>query len=182
MKTIIAGILALAATSAHGQGYENYGAGGFRGGLVDVDHLGMTFTLGAFYEMGLAEHVTLSLGADFWQASEDEGPYEVTVRDIALGGFAKYIFASRGRGTGWSPYAGGGIALHMLRGEVEFDDGIFGRDTTWDDNESELGLDLGGGVLFHSSRDTQYNVELRFRSVDDDVDHITITAGILKPM
>ena len=34
----------------------------------------------------------------------------------------------------------------------------------------------------YATRDSQWAFEVRFRSVDDDVDHISLTVGILKAL
>lgn len=159
-----------------GGGYDGYMAAGARGGIVDVDHLGMTFTVGGFVDIGVADQVTILAGLDYWRDSDDDGGVTVTVRDLTLSGFGRYVLPTRSRGL--APYFGAGLALHMLEAEVRYGNGVTGASA--DDSESELGLDLGGGVMFNIEADSFWLAEFRYRSCDDDidVDHIAITVGL----
>jgi hypothetical protein len=159
-----------------GGGYDGYMAAGARGGIVDVDHLGMTFTVGGFMDFGVADQVTILAGLDYWRDSDEDGGVTVTVRDLTLSGFGRYVLPTRGRSL--APYFGAGLALHMLEAEVKVGNGVTGGSA--DDSESELGLDLGGGVMFNIQATSYWLAELRYRSCDDDidVDHIAITVGL----
>lgn len=169
-----AGMLALfgLSSAAQARGWDGYRGFGAKFGLVDPDHWDSTWTIGAYGEFGVAENVTINVGIDYWKTDEENHRWvDAELRDIAVGGFGRFIIPTSGS---MHPFIGGGLALHML----DFDWGNV------HDDDSEIGFDIGGGVIFGNVRDLGYIAELRMREVDDDwdADHMSVTFGVLRAM
>ncbi len=120
--------------------------------------------------------IHLEANGDYWGKSVGG----VDFRDIALGGTVKYYLGQPGASA--QPFLAGGLGLHFFHGGADipiYDDTfqIIGTESV-SSNDTKLGLDLGGGVLFGSSPTTKFLGELRYRVVSD-VSQLCLTAGMV---
>lgn len=139
-------------------------------GIVNPEDMDATFGFGAFADLGtLAPNLRLSSHLDYWSESEDAGPGEVSVRDLALGMRGRYMFPVANPRL--QPYAGAGVGLHFLRSEVDV------PGFSADDSDTKLGIDLGGGLMAPMTPNTDFLAELWYGIVDD-FSQLSLRAGL----
>ncbi len=152
---------------------------GIDAGLVDPEGAGGTLGLGAFADLGtFAPNIRFSSHLGYWSKSEDGGGGEASIRDISVGARVKYMF--RVSSPKIQPFAGGGLGLHFFHAEVTVPDMDFGGFVvpgyTAEDSSTELGLDLGGGVVTPLSPKTDLSGELWYTL--SDVDQVAVKVGV----
>ena len=146
-------------------GYVTFESGG-SWGVVPVMELGPTFTVGAVVDLGTfvpALHWDASV--QYWRDS-DVGlyGYNWSWSDIAIKSTVRYHFS-----TGWSvtPYAGGGVGIHMH--SIEFE--------SIDDSDTDFGFHAVGGVEFKLAQQWKAQVELEY--AEPGRDQIGIIANFI---
>ena len=111
-------------------------------GWVGPEDVDGTIGFAVFMDMGtIVPQLMLEPQIGFWTKSESEFGVDVSVRDIAVGARAKYLFDIKNSNI--EPFVGGGLGLHFVSAEVTVPG--FG---SADDSEVKLGLDIGGGLHF----------------------------------
>jgi opacity protein-like surface antigen len=148
-------------------------------GFVNPEDVDATLGFGVFTDLGtIMPRLMLEAYLDYWSNSQNEFGFETSLRDIALGAKAKYVFEvpnSRIR-----PFAGGGLGIHFVRGEVTVPDqnlgGVIIPGFTLDDSSTKLGLDLGGGMSVPINPKTDFLTELWF-GVVSDVNQVSFKVG-----
>ena len=139
---ILGGVLL--STQAYAQSDMGFKRLGATVGYVSPEDLDGTLGLGIFADLGTITPVFgLEARLDYWSWSEEEFGAEVSIDDISIGARGKYLFTIKDSSI--RPYLGAGLSMHFLNAEVSFDDGNGGTITA-DDSQTELGLDLGGGM------------------------------------
>lgn len=114
-------------------------------GFVDPENMDGTFSFGAFTDLGtITPNVKLESRLDYWSWSKSEFGAETKTSDITLGARGKYFFELQN--SKLRPFAGAGLALHFLHGEVTTPAGGGLPAMTASDSETKLGLDLGAGA------------------------------------
>jgi opacity protein-like surface antigen len=136
---------ALVATGAAAQtdlGLKGIGASV---GYVSPEDIDGTFGFGVLADCGtITPRIGLETRLDYWSKSEDAFGTEASVRDIILGARGKYFFEVANPRV--RPFAGAGLGLHFLKSEVTIP-AMFGFPAeTYEDSETKLGLDIGGGI------------------------------------
>jgi opacity protein-like surface antigen len=112
----------------------------------------------------LRQQLAVETTLDFW-SSEEERNSNVDVRDVVLGARLKYTFDLANRNV--RPYAAGGLALHFLHYQAPdiLVGGVVFQGA--EDDDTQLGVDLGGGVGFKTGDNIFVVSELMFRLVTD---------------
>jgi len=114
-------------------------------GFVDPENLGTTFSLGVFADHGtMTPNIGLESRLDYWSQSDQYLGTTSSVRDIALGVRGKYRFDIANPKI--RPFAGLGLGLHFLRGEVTVPPQFGLPGFTVESSTTKLGVDLGGGI------------------------------------
>jgi hypothetical protein len=152
---------------------------GFGGRLSFVNPSDVDGTIGfnLIADFGtLRPQLALETTLDYWSSDEDLGGYNMDVRDVSLGARLKYTFNVANYKL--RPYAAGGLALHFLRFEAP--DVIVGGVPVRgrDDSETQLGVDLAGGLGYRTSTNVFVVGELRFRLLSD-VPQVELTGGVV---
>jgi hypothetical protein len=148
---------------------------GFKGvgaelGFVNPEDIDATLGLGVFADFGeVVPNLMLEGYLDYWSKSEEEFGFEASVRDISVGAKVKYIFEIANSSI--RPFAGGGLGIHFIRGEVVIPDqnlgGFIVPGMSVDDTSTKLGLDFGGGMSIPINYKTEFLTELWFGIVSD---------------
>jgi hypothetical protein len=148
---------------------------GFKGiggelGFVNPEDIDATLGLGVFADFGeIVPNLMLEGYIDYWSKSQEEFGVEASVRDIALGAKVKYVFDIAHSNI--RPFAGGGLGIHFIRGEVTIADqsieGFYFPGMSVGDTSTELGLDFGGGMSIPINVKTEFLTELWFGIVSD---------------
>lgn len=128
-------IAAQDATAASDVGLKGVGA---KFGVVNPDDMDATAGFGAFVDLGTVDRVRLIPYLDYWSQNETSPGTETTFSDLTLGMRGHYEFPVN---SSFQPYAGLGLGIHVMNSE--FTSGT----TVVDDSATELGMDIGGGVL-----------------------------------
>ncbi len=176
LGAMVALLFAAAATDTHaGANIGLRGAGG-RLSFVNPNDIDGTIGLDFIADFGtLRPQLAVETTLDFWSSEEDR-PFQTQtdVRDIAFGTRLKYTFNVTDHRV--RPYVAGGLALHFVRFERPILVG--GLLVRRDDSETNLGLDLAGGVGYKTSPTIFIVGELRFRLVDD-VQQVMLAGGVV---
>jgi hypothetical protein len=154
---------------------------GLQVGFVNPEDMDATVGFGAFVDLGtVAPRVMLGAHVDYWSASEGQFGIEASVRDIAVGARAKYLFDVPS--TRIHPFAGGGIGLHFVDAEVTIPDqdimGVILPGSSVSDSSTKLGLDLGGGFYAPINPRMSFVTEL-WVGVVSDVNQLSFKIGML---
>jgi len=150
---------------------------GFKGiggklGLVDPENLSATIGFGAFADLGtLVPQLKLEGNLDLWSKSKEAGGAESSVRDLTFGGTVKYIFPTANPKL--SPYAGGGLGLHLVRVKVKIP--FLGESS---ETDTKIGLRFVGGVFVNLAPQIDGMGEFRYWLVED-ANALAILAGIV---
>jgi opacity protein-like surface antigen len=138
-------LCALAASSAMAQsdlGLKNVGVAL---GYVSPEDLDGTLGIGVFANHGtIAPHIVLESRIDYWGQSQEAFGAKSEVSDIAIGARGKYTFETANPKL--HPFAGAGLAIHMVHAKVTIPAQFGFPEQTAEDSSTKLGLDLGGGI------------------------------------
>lgn len=168
--------LAIAAPAANAQSNIGLKRLGAAIGFVDPENLGTTFSLGVFADHGtLTPHISLESRLDYWSQSDQFLGTKTSVRDITLGGRAKYTFETANPKL--RPFLGAGLGLHFLKAEVNVPPQFGLPGSTAGASSTKLGLDLGGGVATPLNEKTDLLGETWFGIVDG-ANSFTLRAGL----
>ena len=162
--------LAQDATAEADLGFK--GAGG-RLSLVFPDNIDTAIGFGGLVELGtITPDVTLGATLDLWFSSEST----VDIRDIIFAANSKYHFTVKNKKL--KPYAGGGLAIHIVN--VDVPSTTVGTITVpgASDSDVKIGLDLLGGLGYEVSPKVDITGELMYRIVSD-VSQLVISGGII---
>ena len=163
-------LLSTQATAQSDIGFKRLGASV---GYISPEDLDGTLGLGIFADLGtISPVIGLEARLDYWSWSEEEFGTEVSIDDISIGARAKYLFTIQDSSI--RPYIGAGLSMHFLNAEVTFDDGNGGTMTV-DDSQTELGLDLGGGMATAISPKVDLIGELWYGI--SDIDQLALRMG-----
>jgi len=146
-------------------------------GFVSPEDLDGTFSLGVFADHGLiTPRVGLESRLDYWSASQRSfNGAEASVSDVTLGARAKYYFPVDHPTL--RPFAGGGLALHLVHAEVTIPAQFGNPEMTAEDSSTKLGLDLGGGIAMPMNPRWDFLGELWY-SIVSDVGQFSLRAGL----
>ncbi|HET9326020.1 MAG TPA: outer membrane beta-barrel protein [Candidatus Eisenbacteria bacterium] len=148
---------------------------GVAAGYVSPEDLDGTFSIGVFADHGtIVPNLGLESRIDFWSTSEEAFGTEVSIRDIAIGARTKYYFEVAHPSL--RPFAGAGLALHLLHAEVTIPAMPGFPEQSFDDSETKLGLDIGGGINMPMNPRWDFNGELWYGIVSD-VGQFSLRAG-----
>jgi hypothetical protein len=152
---------------------------GLKIGYVGPEDVDGTFGLGLIADHGtLAPRTKLESYISYWSKSENEFGVEVSMRDIALGARAKYLFDVPN--SNLRPFVGGGLGLHFLHAEVTVPTQNIGGFTipgsSADDSSVKLGLDMGGGMFVPVNPRWDFMTELWY-GVVNDFNQVSFTIG-----
>ncbi len=158
-------------------GFKGVGA---RLGLVSPEDLDMTVSVGGFVNLGtVAQRVRLEPYMDYWSQSESSFGAEVSLRDFALGTKGLYNFPVSSPKI--RPFAGAGLGMHFLKAKVSVPDidlgGTIIPGYTLEDSQTQLGLDLGGGIATGVSPTTDLLAEMWYTAVSD-ANQFAIRVGV----
>src|SRR5262245_30987389 len=169
---ILGGVLLSTQASAQSDmGFKRLGA---TVGYISPEDLDGTLGLGVFADLGtITPVIGLEARLDYWSWSEEEFGTEVSINDISLGVRGKYLFSIKDSSI--RPYLGAGLSMHFLNAEVTFDDGNGGTMSA-DDSQTELGLDLGGGMATAVSPKVDLIGELWYGI--SDIDQLALRMGM----
>ncbi|UCG52377.1 MAG: outer membrane beta-barrel protein [Candidatus Latescibacterota bacterium] len=154
---------------------------GLEVGFVDPQDVDATLGFGVFVDLGtIVPRVKLDAHLDYWSKSEEQYGIEASVRDIAVGAKAKYLFevpTNRIR-----PFAGGGVSIHFVSAEVTIPDqnimGVIVPGTSVSDSSTKLGLDLGGGFYAPLTPKVSFVTEM-WVGIVSDVNQLSLKIGLL---
>jgi opacity protein-like surface antigen len=170
-------LTAAAAMDTHAQSKLGLRGVGGRLSFVSPSDVDGTIGFDIIADFGtLRPQLALETTLDYWSSEEDRGGYNRDVRDLALGARLKYTFDVANYKI--HPYAAGGLAFHFLRYEVP--SVVVGGIPVLasDDSETQLGLDLAGGVGYKTNSNLSVVGELRFRMLSD-VPQVLLTGGVV---
>ena len=152
---------------------------GFELGIVGPENADATVGFGAFADLGeITPNMMLEGYLNFWSQSEDlfTGG-DASVRDIALGGRAKWMFPVSNPKI--KPFAGAGLGIHFLKFEADFPPLLpFTQGFRLEDSSTKVGLDIGGGLMATVNDRTDFIAELWYGFVSD-ANQLALKAGIL---
>jgi opacity protein-like surface antigen len=177
--TVLAVLVAVSVVSAaHAEADLGFKGIGGKLNIVFPDAEGIDNAIG-FGVMGdfgtIIPELSLQGTIDFW--SKSEGP--VSFRDIAIGARTTYTFPLDNASI--KPYAAGGLAIHLLKVEVDapsYDFGFVTYGGGVEDTDTKIGLDLAGGALFTVSDNMDILGEAMIRIVSD-VTQFVISGGVV---
>jgi len=171
---------------------------GVKFGVVDPQNLGATVGFGALVELGrISPKLNLTIDFEYWAKSQKSevnlnfiglpstNAFEASFRDLAIGGTLKYIFPTRTSKI--SPFAGGGLGLHILRTKTKtpgfgipgFEDPDFEFPASEQSHSNtKIGLRFAGGLSFKLGARTDGFGEVRYWLVDD-FNTAAVLAGIV---
>jgi len=148
---------------------------GVAAGFVSPEDLDGTVSIGVFADHGtIVPNLGLESRIDFWSTSQEAFGTELAVSDITIGARTKYYFEVNHPTL--RPFAGAGLAIHMLHAKVTIPAGPGFPEQTAEDSETKLGLDLGGGVNMPMNPRWDFNGELWYGIVSD-VGQFSLRAG-----
>ncbi len=183
MRPFILGALAAlfcvgAATATHAAANLGLRGAGGRLSFVNPSDIDGTVGLDFIADWGtLRPQLAVETTLDFWSSEEDFGFFQTDVRDIAFGTRLKYTFNVTDHRV--RPYVAGGLALHFVNRETPttlFPDGTLRLAS--EKSDTNLGLDLAGGVGYKTSPTIFVVGELRIRLVDD-VQQVMLAGGVV---
>lgn len=141
---LILAVLALSASAASAApGIRGIG---FSAGYISPKDADGTFGFGAFADIGLPiPSLTISPYADYWKTSESfSDGSEASARDIVVGAHGLYTIGLPNPAI--SPFLGAGAGLHFTRAEIDFGSSGLFSGSSFDQSDSKLGFDVGGGL------------------------------------
>jgi hypothetical protein len=151
-----------AATAASDLGFKRLGA---TLGYIDPEALGGTVSFGVIADHGtIAPKWGLESRLEYWSSSEGSFGVEASIRDISLGARTKYYFPIQNPRI--RPFAGAGLGMHFLKFEVVVPPQGGFPGMTEEASQTELGLDLGGGIAHDLGPRTDLLAEVWFGMVD----------------
>jgi hypothetical protein len=118
---------------------------GFSAGYISPEDADGTFGFGAFADIGLAmPSLSIQPYADYWSTSEDlSDGSEASARDFVVGAHGLLNLGPPNPAV--SPFIGAGMGLHFTRAEIDFGSGSLLPGSNFDESESKVGFDFGGG-------------------------------------
>jgi hypothetical protein len=150
---------------------------------VDPENIDAVVGFGGLVDLGtITPKIGLEGNVDFWSKSMDFLNWKATTRVIAIGATGKYYFAMKD--SALRPFAGAGLALHLIHGKVEYNSGYlpyYGFTGSASSSDSKVGIDVCGGTLYGLSTKLDLLGELRYRLVSD-VSQMVLRAGIIYRM
>jgi opacity protein-like surface antigen len=176
----MAAVCTLAGQNAIAESDIGFHGVGARLGFVDPEGLDMTVSFGGFVNLGtVAQRVRIEPYLDYWSQSEGSFGTEASLRDFAFGARGLYNFPVSNPDL--RPYAGAGLGLHFLKSKVSVPDmdlggGVIIPGYTLEDSNTELGLDLGGGIATAVSPSTDLLAEAWYTV--SDVELFAIRVGV----
>ena len=179
---LIAGCLCiLAVSNATAQSDLRFKGAGLEVGVVNPEDLATTIGFGAVVDLGtVVPRVMLEAYLGYWSKSEEEFGIEASVRDLAVGTHAKYLFDVPS--TKIRPFAGGGISVHFVSAEVVIPDqnvmGIIIPGSSASDSSTKLGLDLGGEFYAPMTPNMNFVTEI-WAGIVSDVNQLALKVGVL---
>ena len=145
-------------------------------GYVSPEHVGGTFGLGVFADLGtIAPRIGLEARLDYWSSSDDIFGTHSSVRDVTVGARGKYFFPMAD--PKFRPFAGAGLGFHVVHAEVTIPASPGIPEETFGDSQTKLGLDLGGGVATSIGPRTDLLGELWYGIVSD-VSQFSMRVGL----
>ena len=152
------------------------GIGGRLGYIKPEDPIESTFGFGVVADLGtIVPALRLEGSLDYWSKSYKAGYFgfadaEWKYSDLMIGATAKYMIPTQGK---VSPFAGGGLALHMFSYEYEyeyinpFDPSDISHEK-YDDSETDIGFHAVGGAEMRLSPNLRGSGEFRYAIADPD--------------
>ncbi len=133
---------------------------------------------GALVDLGtITPDIMLEGNLDYWSKSISStsslGSAEFSLRDLILGGTAKYMFKSGN--PKFRPFGSGGLAFHFFKAAVK-STGTFVVSS--DNSEMKIGIHLGGGLFYNLSPQLDLLADGRY-SIVSDVSQIALQAGVV---
>jgi opacity protein-like surface antigen len=152
---------------------------GLKFGYVGPEDVDGTFGIGFVANHGtFTPRTMLESYLSYWSKTEEEYGLEASIRDIALGARAKYLFDVPNSNV--RPFVGAGLGLHFLHAEVTMPaqdiGGIIIPGYSVDDSSTKLGLDMGGGMFVPINPRWDFMTELWY-GVVNDVNQLSFTIG-----
>ena len=136
---------------------------GVKAGFVDPEFVDGTFDIGAAFDFGKwMEQLAWHGSVEYWNSPSD---YGWSYSDFALRSGVHYLFLT----DQWRPYAGGGLGIHFFSWE---NDNVHGR---YNNDDTNIGLYLLGGVETDLSDKWKGSAELRLDFADPDQTHILLS-------
>jgi opacity protein-like surface antigen len=176
MLLLTLALCGLAARDASAQANLHLDRVGGAIGYVSPEHLGGAFGLGVFADLGtIAPRIGLEARLDYWSSSEEFFGAKTSVSDIAVGARGKYYFPVPNSQI--RPYAGGGLAFHVVHAEVTIPPMPGIPADTYGDSQTKLGLDLGGGAAMGVGPRTDLLGEIWYGIVSD-VSQFSMRVGL----
>lgn len=174
-------LLVLVVSNAAAQTDLRFRGAGVEVGLVNPEDIDATFGFGALVDLGtIVPRLQLEAHLDYWSKSQDEYGVEFSVRDIAVGAKAKYLFDVPT--TKIQPFAGGGLGLHFVNAEMTIPEqnimGIIVPGSSASDGSTKLGLDLGGGFYAPMTPNMNFVTEM-WAGIVSDVNQFALKVGVL---
>jgi opacity protein-like surface antigen len=179
---LLVGCLGLFAVSdAMAQSNLGLKAAGLEVAVVNPEDMDATIGFAALADLGtIIPNLMLEANLGYWSTSEEAYGMEASIRDIAVGARAKYLFNisnSRIR-----PFAGGGLSVHFVSAEMTIPEqdfmGIIVPGSSASDSSTKLGLDLGGGLYAPMTPRMNFVTEL-WAGVVNDVNQLAFRVGVM---
>ena len=143
------------------------GVGG-RLSYANPESLDATLGVGGLFDLGtFAPHLGFGASLDYWSTTKES----VDFRDIVFGVNLRYLIGSSPK---FRPYAGAGLALHIIHSEIPVMDFIPPDSNT----DSKIGIDLFVGVTSRVGEKIDVLGELMYRSVSD-VSQLMLSGGVV---
>jgi hypothetical protein len=145
---------------------------------VDPENIDAVLGFGGLVDLGtITPEIGLEGNLDFWSKSMDFLNWSATTRVISIGATGKYYFAVNNKA--WRPFAGAGLAVHLLHGSVDYNAGYLPYlSGSASSDDTKFGIDLCGGTLYGLNNKFDLLGELRYRLVSD-VNQIVLRAGVV---
>lgn len=179
---MLVAICTLGSQDARAQADLGFRSLGLRAGLVNVEDIDATFGVGAFANLGnLSPTIRLESYLDHWSKTQDvNGGGEVSVRDVVLGARGRYMFETSSPNV--RPFAGAGLGLHFVHGEIDipainFGGGIVVPAQRSEDSSTKLGVDIGGGLEMPVNPKTDFVAE-GWYTIVSDVGQLALKVGL----
>ncbi|MCA9734652.1 MAG: outer membrane beta-barrel protein [Deferribacteres bacterium] len=171
MKKLVLVLLALLLVTGGAFAQSDIGlkGAGLRLGLVDPDGIDSTIGFEGFADLGSFNKIALEASVLYWSKSVSV----VSLRDLAIGATGRYFFDMADSPV--KPFASAGLALHMMKSQVDYDFGFLGSGSE-SVTSTEFGIKIGGGANYELNEKMTLTGEVSYHL--GDAEQFNILGGV----
>ncbi len=158
---------------------------GARLGIVNVSSLDNgVISYGAYGDHTIDNRVVVGASVDYWSMSTaGVSSTAISINDVSVGGNGKFIFTDLK--SAFKPYATAGLSLHRIslsKSEASDTDSALARYREKNnDVSSNVGIDVGGGVVYNVQPAIDVNGQVLYRRLTNpgvNFNQLALTAGV----